>query len=45
MATVLSLPEQRVILRSVSWETYENLLSDADASVPRFTLTEGCWRL
>jgi Uma2 family endonuclease len=42
MATVLSLPEQRVILRHVSWETYENLLSDhVDASAPRFTFDRG----
>ena len=42
MATVLSLPEQRVILRGVSWGTYENLLSDhVDASAPRFTFDRG----
>jgi len=42
MATVLSLPEQRVILRKVSWQTYENLLSDhVDASAPRFTFDRG----
>ena len=42
MATVLSLPEQRVILRGVSWGTYENLLSDhVDASAPRFTFDQG----
>jgi len=42
MATVLSLPEQRVILRGVSWETYESLLSDhGDASAPRFTFDRG----
>ncbi len=28
MVTALSLPEQRVILRGVNWETYDNLLSD-----------------
>jgi len=42
MATTLSLPEQRVILRSVSWQTYEQLLADhADASAPRFTYDRG----
>ena len=42
MATVLSPPEQRVILRGVSWGTYENLLSDhVDASAPRFTFDRG----
>jgi len=42
MATTLSLPEQRVILRSVGWETYERLLSDhADVSAPRFTYDRG----
>jgi len=42
MATVLSLPEQRVILRNVSWQTYENLLSDhVDVSAPRFTFDQG----
>lgn len=38
MATVLSAPEQRVVLNHVSWETYESLLADhLDASNPRFT--------
>src|SRR5215471_15084673 len=42
MATVLSLPEQRVILRGVSWDTYESLLSDhVGASAPRFTFDRG----
>jgi Uma2 family endonuclease len=37
MATVLSAPEQRVVL-NVSWETYESLLADhLDCSSPRFT--------
>jgi Uma2 family endonuclease len=42
MATVLSLPEQRVVLRNASWQTYENLLSDCvNASAPRFTFDQG----
>lgn len=42
MGTVLTLPEQRVLLRNVSWETYERLLSDhVDASTPRFTFDRG----
>ena len=42
MATILSLPEQRVILRGVSWETYENPLSvHVDAIAPRFTFNQG----
>src|SRR5208337_4756087 len=46
MATIISPPqeerEQRVVLRHVSWETYESLLADhADASSPRFTYSEG----
>jgi Uma2 family endonuclease len=42
MATVLSPPEQRIILRNVSWETYERLLAEnADSSNPRFTYDRG----
>jgi Uma2 family endonuclease len=42
MATVLSPPEQRIILRNVSWETYKRLLADnADSSNPRFTYDRG----
>lgn len=42
MATVLSPPEQRIILRNVSWETYEHLLADhTDSSSPRFTYDRG----
>jgi Uma2 family endonuclease len=42
MGSVLTLPEQRVVLEDVSWETYEHLLSDhADKSVPRFTFDRG----
>lgn len=42
MATVLSSPEQRVVLRHVSWETYERLLAERlDSSSPRFTFDQG----
>lgn len=42
MPTVLSAPEERVILRHVSWETYERLLDEhLDSSAPRFTYDEG----
>ncbi len=46
MPTIISPPqeerEQRVVLRHVSWETYESLLADqADARSPRFTYSEG----
>lgn len=42
MATVLSPPEQRVILHNVSWETYEHLVADLqDSSAPRMTFDRG----
>jgi Uma2 family endonuclease len=42
MLTVLSPPEQRVVLRNVSWETYERLLAEnLDNSSPRFTYDRG----
>jgi hypothetical protein len=42
MATVLSPPEQRIVLRNVSWETYERLLTDhTERSNPRFTYDHG----
>lgn len=42
MATVLSPPEQRVILHNVSWETYERLLTDLQgSSAPRLTYDRG----
>ncbi len=44
MRAVLSLPEQRVVLRNVSWETYERLLSKSkhsDSRSPRFTFDRG----
>jgi Uma2 family endonuclease len=40
--TVLSPPEQKVILTGVSWDTYERLLSDLEnQSVPRLTFDRG----
>lgn len=42
MATVLNPPEQRIMPRNVSWETYELLLADhTDSSSPRFTYDKG----
>jgi Uma2 family endonuclease len=42
MPTVVSPPEQRVLLRNVSWETYERLLEEnLDHSAPRFTYDRG----
>jgi Uma2 family endonuclease len=42
MATLLPPPEQRVVLRNVSWETYEGLLAGhGDSSAPRFTNDRG----
>ena len=42
MPTVLSPPEQRVVLRNVSWETYERLLAEnLDCRSPRFTYDRG----
>ena len=42
MGNVLTLPEQRVALENVSWETYEHLLSDhLDVSAPRLTFDRG----
>lgn len=42
MGTVLSPPEERVVLRDVSWETYERLLREqGDRSTPRFTYDRG----
>jgi Uma2 family endonuclease len=38
----LQSQEQRVVLRRISWETYERLLADqVDASSPRFTYDQG----
>jgi Uma2 family endonuclease len=42
MPMVASPPEERVVLRNVSWETYERLLEDhLDSSAPRFTYDQG----
>ncbi len=42
MATVLSLPEQRLLLKGISWETYERLLAEHKESAgPRFTYDNG----
>jgi Uma2 family endonuclease len=42
MGTVLSPPEQRVVLHNVSWETYEHILAEhSDCSSPRFTFDHG----
>jgi Uma2 family endonuclease len=42
MATVLSPPEQRVLLDNIPWEVYEGLLAaHRDRSVPRFTYDRG----
>ncbi len=42
MPIVLSPPEQRVVLRSVTWETYEGLLAEnLECSSPRFTYDRG----
>src|SRR5262249_31633794 len=42
MPAVLSLPEQRVVLRNVSWQTYVRLLSEhAESSSPRLTFDHG----
>jgi len=42
MAAVLSLPEQKVILKGVSWETYERLLAEhQEESSTRFTYDGG----
>ncbi len=42
MATVLSPPEQRVLLHDINWETYESLLeAHKSRSMPRFTYDRG----
>jgi Uma2 family endonuclease len=42
MGAVLSLPEQKVILKGVSWETYERLLAEhEEQSGTRFTYDSG----
>jgi Uma2 family endonuclease len=42
MATVVTTHEQRILLRNVSWDTYERLVSDqVDCSAPRLTFDRG----
>jgi YihY family inner membrane protein len=42
MRPVLSLPEERIVLHNVSWETYERLLAEhSDITSPRFTFDHG----
>jgi len=41
MPAVLNSVEQRVVLRSVSWETYARLLAENVGSSPRFTYDRG----
>jgi Uma2 family endonuclease len=42
MQADLTLPEQRVVLHNVSWETYERLLAEQiDCSSPRLTFDHG----
>lgn len=42
MATVVSPPEQRVLLTNITWDLYERLLeAHRDCSVPRFTYDRG----
>jgi hypothetical protein len=42
MATVLSPPEQRIVLRNLCWETNERLLADhTERSNPRLTYDHG----
>lgn len=42
MATVISPPEERILLHDVTWETYEQLLANyEDRSSPRFNYDRG----
>lgn len=42
MSTVVSPPEQRIILENTSWETYERLLAEhPNSASPRFTYDNG----
>lgn len=46
MASVLSPPEQRMILEGISWETYERLRAEhPESAAPRFTYDNGCLEL
>jgi Uma2 family endonuclease len=42
MATVISPPEERILLHDVTWKTYEQLLANYEnSSSPRFTYDQG----
>lgn len=42
MTTVAAPPEQRIVLREVSWDTYERLLAErGETSTPRFAYDRG----
>lgn len=42
MSTAVAQPEQRIVLRNVSWDLYEHLLeTHRDRSTPRFTYNQG----
>ncbi|MDQ3854832.1 MAG: Uma2 family endonuclease, partial [Chloroflexota bacterium] len=41
MTTAQAAQEARVVLRNVSWETYERLLAEREDSTPRFTYYRG----
>jgi Uma2 family endonuclease len=42
MVTVISPPEEKILLHDVSWETYEQLLANyVDSSSPRFAYDRG----
>jgi Uma2 family endonuclease len=42
MATVVSPPEQRIVLENITWNVYESILAvHQDRSVPRFTYDRG----
>jgi Uma2 family endonuclease len=42
MATVVTPPEQRIVLDNITWDVYEQLLAtNQDRSVPRFTYDRG----
>jgi Uma2 family endonuclease len=42
MVTVISPPEEKILLHNVSWETYEQLLANyVDSSNPRFAYDRG----
>ena len=42
MATVLSPPDQRILLHGINWETYESILeAHKSRSLPRFTYDRG----